>query len=131
MQRPNREELRAKLRQKIGVKRAFRDGSAKKGLDEAKDILRRMDRDTRVSTDMVQMYRRAIEEFPTNDIPSPMDILDDPQRFKAEHEAFLHSLMTKCKAGQLEASEVKTLMDNAYHRYMTHVLGVPLLPGGA
>lgn len=121
--------LRKKLAEQIAIKRAVRTGQAKKLEKQAQDTLRSITSDTRVTRHMVESYLTAINAFPESNIPSPIELLDDPVKARELYDGVVGSLLQKCKvAGIVDKEGVRGVVDNPFTRYLSLVLGIPVVP---
>lgn len=128
VQDTQKDEARQRLRDAIAMKAAQRSGVAVKNIRNAQDLLSRLRKDVRVTEEMINLYIEAGTAFPKMTVPDPLEILNNQDKYKQDHMALLANLMEKAKAGLISMEEVPNLLNNAYTRYMTRVLGISLNP---
>lgn len=124
----NRELLKQKLHDKMKQKQITRirpnSKQIKKMKEEYSDILK----DKRLTPIMLELYKNALFKYPNNNIPKPNEILDNPEKYKKEYGEYVLEIINKSKENKLDISAIKSLFDNEYTEYLTHILNIPKLP---
>lgn len=125
-----REELRRKLREKINEKKQ-KQPSRQEIERMKKDInkeFREVTQDSRVKEEMIALYTDAMREFPKSNMPNPKIVLDNESKYRDEYGKYVLNIMQKAKAESWDINVVKSMLNNSYTKYMTHMLNLPTLP---
>jgi len=96
----------------------------KKMKEDISDLLK----DKRLTSTMLELYKNALFKYPNNNISKPNEILDNPDKYKKEYGKYVFEIIKKAKEKNLNISAIKSLFDNEYTEYITHVLNIPKLP---
>lgn len=78
--------------------------------------LKLMRKDNRIDKQMVKLYTKIHWDYPLNDIPSPIEILNNEKK----HRLYFYKYITKAMKEDNESQ--KMLLDNSYVEYMTYIL---------
>lgn len=128
----HREELRQKLRAKINEKsHAHSVPSAREARQIKKEVNKEyndMKNDPRVTPEMLELYGQALFEYPKSNIPNPKTVLDNPDKYRREYGSFVLNIINQAKEKGWATELVKSMLNNGYTRYITHVLNLPALP---
>lgn len=129
---PTREELLFKLRNKINNKRNNNDAKNPQHMakmsKEFKKKVNEINKDERITSEMLNRYQKAIVEFPNNNIVNPKCILDNYDKYKKEYDNYILTSIKTAKTKGLGINSIRSMIDNSYTQYMTHVLDIPQLP---
>jgi hypothetical protein len=127
-----REELRKKLHAKIYEKKHGYSGMTQRQAHQIKKDVDKeyndMKNDARITSEMLTLYTQALVEHPKNNIPNPKTVLDDPVKYKKEYGLFVLNIINQAKEKDWGTELVKSMLNNAYTRYITHTLELPSLP---
>ena len=124
----NRELLKKKLHDKMKQKKISRTTPNAKQIKKIKEDVGDMLKDKRLTTTMLELYKNALFKYPNNNISKPNEILDNPNKYKKEYGKYVLEIIKKAKEKNLNISAIKSLFDNEYTEYITHVLNIPKLP---
>lgn len=87
------------------------------------DILADLICDSRVTSEMIELYTSSCESFIDMVIQSPIQILDDISFAKEEYENYCLSVKQMIDTQDLPDVSIDKLNDNAYTRYMKYMTG--------
>ena len=124
----NRELLKKKLHDKMKQKRISRNTPNAKQIKKIKQDYTDLLKDKRLTSTMLELYKNALFKYPNNNISKPNEILDDPEKYKKEYGKYVLEIIKKAKEKNLNISAIKSLFDNEYTEYITHILNIPKLP---
>ena len=124
----NRELLKKKLHDKMKQKRISRNTPNAKQIKKIKQDYTDLLKDKRLTSTMLELYKNALFKYPNNNISKPNEILDDPEKYKKEYGKYVLEIIKKAKEKNLNISAIKSLFDNEYTDYITHILNIPKLP---
>lgn len=125
-----REELRKKLRQKINEKKQ-KQPTRQEIHKIKKDInreYREVKQDERVTLEMIDLFGQAMKDFPNLNMPNPKVVLDNDMKYKEEYGKYVLNIMQKAREENWNVDLVKSMLNNSYTKYMTHMLNLPGLP---
>jgi hypothetical protein len=125
-----REELRKKLRQKINEKKQ-KQPTRQEIQRIKKDInreYRQVTQDERVTSEMIDLFSQAMKDFPNLNMPNPKIVLDNDAKYKEEYGKYVLNIMQKAREENWNVDIVKSMLNNSYTKYMTHMLNLPELP---
>jgi len=124
----NRELLKKKLHDKMKQKKTLRNTPNAKEIKKMKENVNDLLKDKRLTNKMLEYYKNALLKYPNNNISKPNEILDNPEKYKKEYGKYVLEIIKKAKEKNLNISAIKSLLDNEYTEYITHVLEIPKLP---
>ena len=124
----NRELLKKKLHDKMKQKRISRNTPNAKQIKKIKQDYTDLLKDKRLTSTMLELYKNALFKYPNNNISKPNEILDDPEKYKKEYGKYVLEIIKKAIEKNLYISAIKSLFDNEYTEYITHILNIPKLP---
>jgi len=124
----NRELLKKKLHDKMKQKKTLRNTPNAKEIKKMKENVSDLLKDKRLTNKMLEFYKNALLKYPNNNISKPNEILDNPEKYKKEYGKYVLEIIKKAKEKNLNISAIKSLLDNEYTEYITHVLEIPKLP---
>ena len=124
----NRELLKKKLHDKMKQKRISRNTPNAKQIKKIKQDYTDLLKDKRLTSTMLELYKNALFKYPNNNISKPNEILDNPDKYKKEYGKYVLEIIKKAKEKNLNISAIKSLFDNEYTDYITHILNIPKLP---
>jgi hypothetical protein len=124
----NRELLKKKLHDKMKQKKTLRNTPNAKEIKKMKENVNDLLKDKRLTNKMLEFYKNALLKYPNNNISKPNEILDNPEKYKKEYGKYVLEIIKKAKEKNLNISAIKSLLDNEYTEYITHVLEIPKLP---
>lgn len=124
----NRELLKQKLHDKMKQKKTLRNTPNAKEIKKMKENVNDLLKDKRLTNKMLEYYKNALLKYPNNNISKPNEILDNPEKYKKEYGKYVLEIIKKAKEKNLNISAIKSLLDNEYTEYITHVLEIPKLP---
>ena len=114
IQKVNRDSLRQKLKN-MRYKRN-NPVTKKQMVAKEKKTKKTMRDDSRVTDEMIQLYYRARTSLPGNDIPTPMQILDDKGKYTNEFIQYLYQMIINLKGTK---DNLFKYLDNDYGKYMS------------
>lgn len=116
-----RDILKQKLQQKINKQKQEREKPSpqevKKLEKDAKKEKKEVDTDPRVTDRMRNLFIRALRSYEGLDLANPVEILNNPDKYKLEYYKFTIELMKK-------NNNDHTILNNPYCDYMKDVLGL-------
>ena len=124
----NRELLKKKLHDKMKQKKTLRNTPNAKEIKKMKENVSDLLKDKRLTNTMLEFYKNALLKYPNNNISKPNEILDNPEKYKKEYGKYVFEIIKKAKEKNLNISAIKSLLDNEYTDYITHILQIPKLP---
>jgi hypothetical protein len=124
----NRDLLKQKLHDKMKQKKLSRNTPNAKQIKKIKEDVNDILKDKRLTTTMLELYKNALLKYPNNNISKPNEILDNPEKYKKEYGKYVFEIIKKAKEKNLNISDIKSLLDNEYTEYITHILQIPKLP---
>ena len=124
----NRELLKQKLHDKMKQKKTLRNTPNAKQIKKMKENFSDLLKDKRLTNTMLEFYKNALLKYPNNNISKPNEILDNPEKYKKEYGKYVFEIIKKAKEKNLNISDIKSLLDNEYTEYITHILQIPKLP---
>jgi hypothetical protein len=124
----NRELLKKKLHDKMKQKKISRTPPNAKQIKKMKEDVSDILKDKRLTPTMLELYKNALFKYPNNNISKPNEILDNPDKYKKEYGKYVFEIIKKAKEKNLNIPTIKTLLDNEYTEYITHLLQIPKLP---
>jgi hypothetical protein len=124
----NRELLKQKLHDRMNQKRITRTRPNAKQIKKMKEEYSDILNDKRLTPTMLELYRNVLFKYPKNNISKPNEILDNPEKYKKEYGKYVLEIIKKTKDNNLDIPTIKSLFDNEYTEYLTHILNIPKLP---
>jgi len=120
--------LKKKLHDKIYFKRQLRMPPSKKDIKEQSQKLQNMMKHPKMNNHILDLYTKAIEFMPTDQIPNPVDIFNQPQHYKEIYYKYILALIQHIKQNNLGAESLDILLNNPYGKFMSTCLSCPLNP---
>jgi len=140
----SKEDLRQKLRDKISGKRNQRmptsiaDETKKvpmtqkkynKLVAEATKELATLKEDGRVSPLMTEFYNLTCKKYDKIKIPTPSELLDNPELAKTKFKEYLVDLIDTCKQKNIPREMfIKEYLNSLYTEYHVCILGIDVVP---
>jgi hypothetical protein len=119
--RPNRDELKQKLRDKIAETKNLNNRPSQQTKNklekDAKREKKEVDNDPRVTYVMKHLFVQALQKYPGMDLANPSEVLNNKEKYTLNYYNFSIQLL-KENNNNLE------ILDNPYCRYMKEVLGL-------
>lgn len=123
-----REELRAKLREKISNKSQQRSVHSHQLIKEQTEEVKQMMKHPKMNNNILKLYGEAIAYNPVKTLAKPTEIFEKKDEFKTEYYQYILSLLKQVKEQNLDLSHLDKLLDNPYSRYMSTCLECPINP---
>jgi hypothetical protein len=124
----NRELLKQKLHDKMKQKKISRIKPNSKQIKKLKEDYSDILNDKRLTPYILELYKNVLFKYQNNNISKPNEILDNPEKYKKEYGKYVLEIITKAKEQKLGIPAIKSLLDNEYTEYLTHILNIPKLP---
>jgi hypothetical protein len=124
----NRELLKQKLHDKMKQKKISRIKPNAKQIKKLKEDYSDILNDKRLTPYILELYKNVLFKYQNNNISKPNEILDNPEKYKKEYGKYVLEIITKAKEQKLGIPAIKSLFDNEYTEYLTHILNIPKLP---
>jgi len=140
----SKEELRQKLRDKINGKRNQRlptgvaDDNKKvpmtqkkynKLLAEATKELTQLKTDDRVTPAMNELYENTCKTFSDIKVPTPSELLNNPELAKSKFKEYLVGLIDMCKQNNVPRETfISKYLNSLYTEYHVVTLGIDVVP---
>lgn len=123
-----REELKTRLHNAILLKKQMRMIPTKKIVSEQMESIKTMMKHPKMNQQILQLYGYAIAYNPKTKLPTPVEIFDNPNHFKAEYYQYILSVMKTMKDKNISLKNLDKVLDNPYGNYMSRCIGCPLNP---
>lgn len=123
-----RKELKTRLHNAILVKRQLRMIPAKKIVSQQMDSIKTMMKHPKMNQQILQLYGYAIAYNPKTKLPTPVEIFDNPDHFKAEYYQYILSVIKTMKDKNISLKNLDKVLDNPYSNYMSRCIGCHLNP---
>ncbi len=124
----NRELLKQKLHDKMKQKKISRIKPNAKQIKKLKEDYSDILNDKRLTPYILELYKNVLFKYPNNNISKPNEILDNPEKYKKEYGKYVLEIIKEAKEKNLGIPAIKSLFDNEYTEYLTHILNIPKLP---
>ena len=124
----NRELLKQKLHAKMDQKKTERMRPSANKLKKMKEEYGDLLKDTRITPNILELYKNALLKYPNNNVPKPNEILDNPDKYKTDYGKYVLEIIKKAQEKQLGVSAIKLLFNNEYTEYLTYLLKIPKVP---
>lgn len=123
-----REELKTRLHNAILIKKQMRMIPAKKIVSEQMESIKTMMKHPKMNQQILQLYGYAIAYNPKTKVPTPIEIFNNPNHFKAEYYQYILSVVKTMKDKNISLKNLDKVLDNPYGNYMSRCIGCPLNP---
>ena len=147
----NREELKQKLREKLhGFKNKRTSNNSKdttntyeqtnninnmpikqkkKLMADAKKEIAKLKEDTRITPHIKELYSSVVKEFNKIKIPSPIELLNNPELAKQKFKEYLVDLIESCKKNNIQKEIfIELYLNSTYTKYHVELLGREVVP---
>lgn len=128
LDKQKKDVLRAKLKNKINARSQMRNMQSKKEISDQVDEIKQMLKHPKMTEDILKLYADAIAYNPKQNIPKPIDILDNTDVYKSEYYKYILEFLSQIKEKKMGINEFNKLLDNPYSIYMSTCIGCPLNP---
>lgn len=148
--KPSREELRLRLKQKISGFRNQRVPSSQidesvppnltkkkqvnqkqynKLINEAKKELEKMNNDPRITPVMEELYEMSVKTYSKFTIPKPVELLNNVELATSKFKDYIVNLIDTCKKNNISKEVfIKDYLNSLYTDYHVAVLGKEIVP---
>jgi hypothetical protein len=127
----NRELLANKLKLKIMTKQQTRsvlNSTQMTQMEETKKELTDMLKHPKINKEILILYAKAIEKNPTQSIPTPIEIVNNINKYKAIYYEYIRNLLKSMMDKKISLVHMDRLLDIPYGHYMSTCIGCPLNP---
>ena len=120
-------ELRKKLRSAINSKK-HASIIPKSELEEQKNNVMQMLKNPKITPHILKIYVEALAYNPEKSIPSPLDLINDKEKYTKEYYEYILTMAKSMKQNNIPVSELDNKLDNPYARYISTCLECKLNP---
>lgn len=132
-----KQELRMKLRNKINSFKNHMPGNMqivtekeyKKIMQETRREMKKLQEDERVTPKMMVLYEMVKSEFTQVNIPTPVEMLNNPEETRQKLKEYFSTLIEQCKKNNVSReSFIENYLNSNYTKYHIEVLGIDIIP---
>jgi len=123
-----RNENKTKLRNAILMKREIRNMIKKEDIEEQQQIITDMFKHPKMSNHLLTAYCKAIEYNPAKQLPNPVEIFNNEEKYKIEYYQYILQIIKNLKEENKDSKQLNKILDNPYSYYMSQCLHIPINP---
>jgi hypothetical protein len=130
-------ELKMKLRNKIASfknhqpanRQAISEKEYNKMMREAKLEMQKLQKDDRVKPRMIELYKKTCNEFKNVTIPTPIEMLNNPEDARIKLREYYTMLINSCRENNISREKfISDYLNSVYTQYHVEVLGIECVP---
>jgi len=126
---PNQnKELKQKLKTTIKQKNKARYTPDKATLNEQNEQLKAFIKHPKMTTQILQLYLNAVSTDSDKQIPNPIEIFDNVDKYKKLYYNYIMQLLQTIKANNQSIEQLDKLLDNPFAHYLSKCIDCPLNP---
>ena len=121
-------DLKDRLKQKMLTMKQMRTPVSKKDINREKENVKKMMKHPKMNKHILDLYGRAIAQNPTEKLPTPVEILDNQEKYKAFYYKYILTLVNSMKNNNMKSSDLDIMLNNPFAHYMAACLECPVNP---
>lgn len=123
-----KKQLKSKLRNAINNKNQTLLQPSKQIIKEQTENIKNLMKHPKMTQQILELYANAAKADLSKTLPTPIEIFDDPNKYKQLYYQYILGLLNIIKEKNLDISYLDKLLDNPYGHYVTKCLECPLNP---
>ena len=123
-----KQQLKLKLKNAINKKNKSMFQPTKEIIKEQTENIKNLMKHPKMTQQILELYAKAAGADLTKTLPTPIEIFDNPDKYKKLYYQYILELLNKIKEDNLDISYLDKLLDNPYGYYITKCLDCPLNP---
>ena len=121
-------DLKDKLKQKMLTLKQMRIPVSKKDMNKEKENVKNMMKHPKMNKNILELYGRAIAHNPSEKLPTPIEILDNQEKYKQFYYKYILTLVNSMKNNNMKTSDLNIMLDNPFAHYIAACIECPVNP---
>ena len=117
-----------KVRKAINLKQQTRGMPTKKEIQSQELLLKEMMAHPKMTQEILVLYGKAIAYNSTKNVPNPLEIFDNDEKFRIEYYQYIIKITELLKEQNKDTKNLKQILSNPYAQYMSTCLRCQLNP---
>jgi len=117
-----------KLHNAIYMKYQKRGAPPKKEIETQENLLKEMMKHPKMTTEILNLYGKAIAYNPSKTLPNPVEIFDNDEKYRIEYYQYILGIIDNMKQQKKDIKFLSKILDNPYGHYMSKCLNCLLNP---
>ena len=120
--------LKDKLKQKMLTMKQMKTPVSKKDINREKENVKNMMKHPKMNKSILELYGKAIAHNPSEKLPTPIEILDNQEKYKAFYYKYILTLVNSMKNNNMQSTDLDIMLNNPFAHYMAACLECPVNP---